>query len=86
MRLIVLSTTAILVGSLFVVYGTLLAWRPVLFLKFHDTFIDRGQWNRNAAWRKSLGSLGARVTAASFVTFGLLIIYITLTKLIWRQN
>jgi hypothetical protein len=36
MRLIVLSVTALFVGSLFVVYGALLASRPDLFLKFHD--------------------------------------------------
>lgn len=85
MRLIVLSVTTLLMGSLFVVYGTLLAWRPDLFLKFHDTFVDRGR-NRNAAWRKDLGGLGAKITAASFVMFGLFIIYVMLAKLISSQN
>ena len=32
MRLIVLSVTALLVGTFSIIYGTLLAWRPDLFL------------------------------------------------------
>jgi len=86
MRLIVLSVTTLLMGSLFVIYGTLLAWRPDLFLRFHDTFIDRGRWNSNAVWRTSLDGPGAKVAAASFVIFGLFIIYIMTTKLISSQN
>jgi hypothetical protein len=79
MRLIVLSVTSLVLGTLFVVYGTLLAWRPDLFLKFHDTFVDRGR-NRNAAWRKDLESAGAKIAAASFVMFGLFIIYVMLAN------
>lgn len=81
MRLVVLAGATLLVGALFVLYGGLLAWRPDLFLKFHDTFIDRGRWNRNADWRRGLDSLGAKIAAATFVLFGLLIIYAALTKL-----
>ena len=86
MRLILLSVTSFFIGILLVVYGTLLAWRPDLFLKFHDTFIDRGRWNRNAAWRQNLESLGAKMAAAGFVMFGVFIIYVTLTKLISSQR
>jgi hypothetical protein len=85
MRLIILSVTTLLGGSLFVVYGTLLAWRPDVFLKFHDTFVDRGRI-RNAAWRRDLGSLGAKMAAASFVMFGVFIIYVTLAKMTSSQN
>jgi hypothetical protein len=56
------------------------AWRPALFLGFHDTFVDRSRLNRNAAWRKNQGSVGERMTAASFMSFGLFIIYATLAK------
>ena len=61
MRLIVLSMTTLLTGSLFVVYGTLLAWRPDLFLRFHDSFISRGSWNKNAEWRKNVYNLDYKV-------------------------
>lgn len=54
MRLIFLLLAAILLGGSFVIYGTLLAWKPDAFLRFHDTFVDRSKWNRNAAWRKNL--------------------------------
>jgi hypothetical protein len=86
MRLIALSILTFLTATLFTIYGTLLAWRPDLFLRFHDSFVDRGRWNRSAAWRKSLGGLDAKVVAASFVMFGLFIIYIILTGLISKQN
>ena len=86
MRLILLSVTSFFIGILLVVYGTLLAWSPELFLKFHDAFIDRGRWNRNAAWRKNLGSPGATTAAVGFVMFGVFIIYVTLTKLISSQR
>jgi len=86
LRLIILSVVTLLIGSFLVVYGTLLAWRPDLFLKFHDTFVDRSRLNRNAAWRKDLESLGAKITAASFVTFGLFIIYTMLSKLIRSRS
>ena len=86
MRLILLSVTSFFFGVLLVVYGTLLAWRPDLFLKFHDTFIDRSRWNRNADWRKDLESPGAKMVAAGFVMFGVFIIYVMLTKLISSQR
>jgi hypothetical protein len=86
MRLIVLSTAALLMGAFLVVYGTLLAWRPDLFLKFQKTFIDCGRWNRNAPWRRNLETLATKTAAASFVTFGVFIIYIVLTKLISGQG
>ncbi len=86
MRLIVLSVTTLLVGGLFVVYGMLLAWRPDLFLKFHDTFVDRGRWNRNAAWRKDVYDFNYKVLGVAFCVFGLFIIYAMLAKLISSQR
>jgi hypothetical protein len=82
MRLFVLSVTTLFVGSLFVVYGVLLAWRPDLFLKFHDTFIDRGRWNRNAAWRKNVSNPEYKLLGGAFCVFGLFITYVMLAKLI----
>lgn len=86
MRLIVLSVTTLLMGSLFVVYGSLLAWRPDLFLKFHDTFIDRGRWNRTAAWRENVYNLNYRLLGVAFCLVGLFIVYAMTTKLIASQN
>lgn len=80
MRLIIISVTGFFVGSLFVVYGGLLAWRPDLFLKFHDTFIDRGQWNRNAAWRKNVSSVEYKLLGIAFCAFGVFIIFVLLAK------
>jgi multisubunit Na+/H+ antiporter MnhG subunit len=86
MRLIVLSVATLLMGSLFVVYGALLAWRPDLFLKFHDTFVDRSRWNTNAAWRKDVYNLNYKVLGVAFCVVGLFIIYAMLAKLISSQN
>jgi hypothetical protein len=69
------------VGSLFVVYGTLLAWRPDLFLRFHDTFVDRSKWNRIAAWRKNVHKIEYKVLGIGFLISGLFLVFITLTKL-----
>ncbi len=80
MRLIIISVTALFMGSLFVVYGALLAWRPDLFLKFHDTFIDRSQWNRTAAWRKNVSSVEYKLLGIAFCAFGVFIIYVLVAK------
>jgi hypothetical protein len=82
MRLIVLSVATLLVGAFFVLYGGLLAWSPDLFLKFHERFVDRGQWNRNAAWRRNLDRLEAKTAGAAFVVFGLFIVYLASANLI----
>jgi hypothetical protein len=81
MRPVALMLITLAMAGLFVLYGVLLAWNPRLFLRFHDTFVDRSRWNRNAPWRKDLDSLGAKIAAASFVMFGLLLIYVTLPSL-----
>jgi hypothetical protein len=86
MRFIVLSVTTLLMGSLFVVYGSLLAWRPDLFLKFHDTFVDRSRGNRTAAWRENVYNLNYRLLGGAFCLVGLFIIYAMTTKLISSQN
>jgi hypothetical protein len=57
-----------------------LAWRPDLFLKFHDTFIDRSQWNRNAAWRKNGSSVEYKLLGIGFCAFGVFIIYVLAAK------
>jgi hypothetical protein len=75
MRTIVLSIAVILMGLLFTVYGTLLAWRPDLFLWFHDTFIDRSRWGKNAAWRNKLETAEYKFLAATYIAFGLFMIF-----------
>jgi hypothetical protein len=79
---IVLSLTAFLMGSFLVVYGTLLAWRPDLFLRFHDLFVSRGTWNKDAEWRKNVYNFDYKVLGVAFCMFGLIIVFITLTKLV----
>jgi len=85
MRLIVLSTTTLFFGALLVLYGTLLAWKPDLFLKFHDTFVDRGR-NRNASWRKNVYNPDYKLLGVAFCVFGLFIIYVMFVKLISTQR
>jgi len=86
MRVMVLSVIALLMGCFLVVYGTLLARRPDLFLKFHDTFVDRSRWNRHAAWRKNVNDLNYKLLGFAFCVVGLFIIYSMATKLTLDQN
>lgn len=82
MRLILLALVTLFVGGLFVVYGTLLVWRPDLFLKFHDTFIDRGASNKKAAWRNSVSSREFKFLGIVLGLFGILITYVVLIRLL----
>jgi hypothetical protein len=86
MRSILLLLAAILMGGFFVVYGTLLASRPDAFLKFHDTFVDRSKWNRNAAWRKNIYNGDYKILGIAFLVVGLFIVLITVTKLVSNQH
>jgi hypothetical protein len=86
MRLILLSFAAILMGSFLVVYGALLASRPDVFLRFHDTFVDRSKWNRNAAWRRNVYNGDYKVLGVAFFVFGVFIVLVTLTMLISNQH
>jgi len=81
MRVLILLL-GIFVGIFLVVYGTLLAYKPSLFLRFHDSFVDRSKWNRNAEWRKNLDSLESKLVGASFLIFGVFVVFMSLTRLL----
>lgn len=82
MRVIVLSISGLLVGGLFVVYGTLLACRPDLFLRFHDSAISRSAWSKKAEWRAHIQERAYRFYGLAFVTVGLFVAIIMLMRLI----
>lgn len=86
MRLIVLSMLTLLMGTFLIIYGTLLAWRPELFLRFHDSFVDRGRWNKSTAWRKNVHNLNYKLLGVAFCILGLFIVFSILTKLMSNQN
>jgi hypothetical protein len=52
-----------------------------LFPKFHDTFVDRGKWNRHAAWRKDVHKVEYKVLGIGFLITGLFVIVILLKAL-----
>lgn len=81
MRPILLVLGALLLGTLFVTYGALLAFRPDRFLSFHDTFIDRSKWNRSAEWRKHVADGEYKVLGIVFMISGLFIVFGMLAKL-----
>lgn len=78
---ILLPVAALVLGILFGIYGALLTWRPDLFLRFHDCFVDRSPWSRNAAWRKEIYTLEYKLVGIVFFAFGVLIIVSVLTRL-----
>jgi hypothetical protein len=82
MRPTLLSLGALLVGTLVVTYGALLAFRPDRFLKFHDTFIDRSKGNRSAEWRKHVADVEYKVLGSVFVIFGLFVVFRMLARLL----
>jgi hypothetical protein len=82
MRPILLALGALLLGTLLVTYGALLALRPDRFLRFHDTFIDRSKWNRSAEWRKHVADVEYKVLGIAFVISGLFIVFSMLVKLL----
>jgi hypothetical protein len=86
MRLILLSSAVLLMGSFLLVYGTLLAWKPTLFLKFHDTFFDREGLSKNAEWRKNVFNRESKLVGIGFCACGLFFVFITLTKLLSSQR
>jgi hypothetical protein len=86
MRSILLLSAAILMGGLFVAYGTLLASKPDAFLRFHDTFVDRSKSNRNAAWRKNVYNRDYRILGIAFLLVGLFIIIMMVAKLVANQH
>jgi hypothetical protein len=82
MRTTILSIATVILGSFLTLYGTLLAWNPDLFLKFHDTFVDRSKWNKNAEWRKSINTVEWKVAAAGFVGVGMFIVFQAVLRLL----
>ena len=68
-------------GVFLIVYGSLAAWRSDLFLQFHDTFVDRSTWNRNAGWRKRVNDTEFKAVGILFVIFGAFILAVMLAKL-----
>jgi hypothetical protein len=69
-------------GVFLIVYGSLAAWRGDLFLRFHDTFVDRSTWNRNAGWRKHVNDTEFKSMGIVFVIAGAFILVVMLTKLL----
>lgn len=82
LRSTLLGLVALLLGSLLVIYGALLAFRPGPFLRFHDTFIDRSKWNRGAAWRQQVDRMEYKVLGIAFVIVGLIVVFAMLARLL----
>jgi hypothetical protein len=81
-RLIVLPLSAACVGGFFLLYGTLLAWRPDLFLKFHDTFVDRSCGNKSAEWRNRIYGRDYTFLGVTFAIVGLIVMLAMLMRLL----
>ena len=64
---------AVFFGIVMVIYGALLAWKPEQLLKFHDTFIDRTKWGKNATWRNEVDKPGAKLVGIVFVLCGVFV-------------
>jgi hypothetical protein len=72
MRTLVL-TFGILFALFVTIYGAFFAWAsPDRALKFHDTFVDRSKWTKNAEWRQEVGTAGYRRMGIAFFIVGLL--------------
>jgi multisubunit Na+/H+ antiporter MnhG subunit len=82
MRPVLLPLLAGLMGVFLIVYGSLAVWRSDLFLRFHDTFVDRSTWNRNAEWRNHVNDADFKIVGILFVIFGAFILAVMLTKLL----
>jgi hypothetical protein len=82
MRTVLLAVLALLFGLFTTVYGGLLASRPDLFLRFHDTFVARSDWNRNARWRRNVASRDYRLLGVLFFIIGVLLILMMVVRLI----
>jgi len=76
MRAIVLFF-AVCICLLVVIYGTLLAWKPGLFLKFHDTVIDRTESHKQAEWRKDVDAPAGKILGIGFITCGLFMLVVS---------
>jgi hypothetical protein len=55
---------------------------PDLFLRFHDTFVDRSKWSKNADWRKNVGTVDYKVLAAVYVAVGLFFVFLVGMRLL----
>ena len=84
--MIVLSIASLLVGAVFVFYGALLVWRPILFLRYYDLFIDRSRWSKSLEWRNNVHSLEYKLLGIGFVVVGLFFVFIVLTRLLTALN
>ena len=84
--MIVLSIASLLVGAVFVFYGALLVWRPILFLRYYDLFIDRSRWSKSLEWRKNVHNVEYKLLGIAFVVVGLFLMFSTLTRLITALN
>jgi hypothetical protein len=61
----------ILIGSLFVVAGALLVFKPDQFLAFYD-FLNPGmRWNKTAEWRRNIQSAESKIVGVVFLVAGL---------------
>jgi hypothetical protein len=81
-RTVILPVLALLFGLFVTVYGGLLASSPDLFLRFHDTFVARGEWNMNAPWRRNVGNRDYAVLGVLFSILGLLLTSMMAVRLI----
>jgi len=69
-------------GAFLVAYGTLLTSKSSVFLRFHDAFVDRSRWNRNAEWRRNVDRLEFKILGVIFLLFGLFVVFISVTRLL----
>jgi hypothetical protein len=69
-------------GAFLVVYGTLLTYKSSAFLWFHDSFVDRSQWNRNAEWRRNVDRLEFKMLGVCFLLIGLFVAFMSVTRLL----
>jgi hypothetical protein len=82
MRTVGLPVLAVCLGLFLTVYGGLLGSRRDLFLRFHDTFVARSEWNRNARWRRNVGNRDYALLGILFSILGLLLISMMTVRLI----
>jgi hypothetical protein len=84
MRVLLLSLV-VLWSAFVIAYGTLLSWRPDLFLRFHDFFLDRTSWGKIAPWRKNVYNRDYTVLGGIYVAAGLFFLFIALSRLFSRN-
>ena len=80
MRTLVL-TVGILVALFLTIYGALFVGISERALRFHDRFVDRSKWSKNAEWRRDVGDAAYRMMGIVIFVLGLFFFFGLLSRI-----